>query len=141
LSGADAFVAQARAMLGVKWRHRGRKPWAVDCLGLVFVAGRAAGLETGEDPTKYGREPWEDRLYRGCVERFGEPVPLEQARAGDVALFRLGTTDPSHIGVLGDHPTGGLTLIHAHNLLGVVECSLRGEYLRAVVAVFRTRFR
>lgn len=140
MNAREEFVRQARSMVGVRWRHRGRKPWAVDCIGLVFVAGRAAGLETGADPAGYGREPWEDRLLSGCLERFGDPIPLEQAQPGDVALFRLGTTAASHIGVLGDHPQGGLSLIHAHNLHGVVECGLRGKYREAVVAVFRTRF-
>lgn len=45
MSQRDAFVAAARSMLGVKWRHQGRQPWAVDCLGLIVLAMRAAGRE------------------------------------------------------------------------------------------------
>jgi cell wall-associated NlpC family hydrolase len=139
LNGPEEFVRQARKLLGAKWRHRGRKPWAVDCVGLLALAGAKSGL-VAADVEGYGREPWDQLLERGCRERWGDPVPLEQARAGDVAIFRWGRGEPSHIGVLGDHPEGGLTLIHSHNLRGVVECSLRGRYLEAIVEVYRTRF-
>lgn len=139
MNGPAAFVAAARELKGARWRHRGRKPWAVDCIGLVAVAGARCGL-LAEDVKGYGREPWEDRLRRGCRERWGEPIPLDQAQPGDIAIFRWKDGEPSHMGVLGDHPDGGLSLIHAHNLRGVVECSLAGEYRKSIVEVFRPRF-
>lgn len=139
MTGPGAFVEAARALKGARWRHRGRKPWAVDCIGLVAVAGKASGL-LAEDVAGYGREPWEDQIRRGCRERWGEPIPLDQARPGDIAIFRWAEGEPSHMGVLGDHPDGGLTLIHAHNIHGVVECSLAAGYRKCLVEVFRSRF-
>ena len=139
MTAAEAFVAGARELVGTRWRHRGRKPWAVDCVGLIVLAGRKAGL-TAADVFGYGREPWEDTLRKGCRERWGEPVPLADARPGDIAIFRFGKGEPSHIGILGDHPLGGLSLIHAHNLNGVCECRLAGTYLEGIVEVFRPRF-
>lgn len=133
---AETFVAEARKLLGAKWRHRGRKPWAVDCVGLVAVAGKNSGLGA-EDESLYGREPWEDRLRKGCVKRWGAPLPTDEARPGDVALIAWEKNDPSHLAIIGDHPDGGLTLIHAHNVSGVIETSLSPPYDRIVVEVYR----
>lgn len=132
---ADAFVAGARALKGAKWGHRGRKPWRVDCVGLLILAARSAGREVPDEKI-YGREPWEDQLRRCLRERFGDPVS-DAWRPGDVPLIRWRKGEPSHIGIIGDHPDGGLSLIHAHNLHGVVECSLSGPYLAVVVEVYR----
>lgn len=131
---AEAFIAGARKLKGARWRHRGRKPWAVDCVGLLILAARDAGVEVPDEPI-YGREPWDDQL-RSCLRaRFGAPVADRQP--GDVALIRWRAAEPSHIGVLARHPLGGLSLIHAHNLHGVVECGLSGPYASAVVEVYR----
>lgn len=136
---AAVFVAEARKLRGARWRHRGRKPWAVDCVGLLALAGARAGL-IAEDEAGYGREPWDDRLRAGCRARFGEPVPLERMEIGDIVLIRWAAGEPSHMGIVGDHPDGGFTLIHAHNINGVVECRLSERYLKGVVEVFRPRF-
>lgn len=131
------FIRAARELKGAKWRHRGRKPWAVDCVGLVVLAAKKAGLELA-DEVGYGREPWDDRLRAACVERFGPPVA--DAQPGDVALIRWAHSEPSHVAIVGDGPRGGLTLIHAHTLTGVVEVSLSGRYLACVVETYRPSF-
>jgi len=131
---AAAFVSAARGLLGARWRHRGRKPWAVDCIGLLVLAGRDAGM-AAPDEKRYGREAWEDRLTAGLRERFGAPVAA--MRAGDIAVIRWGAGEPTHVGILADHPDGGLSIIHAHNLHGVIEHALRGEILNCVVEVYR----
>jgi len=130
---AEFFIAAARAHLGVRWRHRGRKPWALDCLGLLVVSADAVGLPI-DVPTIYGREPWDDLLRRGLQDRFGDPV--DDWRPGDVALIRWGKGEPSHVAIITDHPTG-LGMIHVHNLDGVVEHALSGPYLDCVEAVYR----
>lgn len=134
---AAEFVAAARTLKGAKWRHRGRKPWAVDCVGLVVLAGKACGLAIA-DEEGYGREPWEDWLRASCRARWGAPVP--DRMPGDVVLIRWADGEPSHVGVIGDRPGGGLSLIHAHNLTGVVEVSLAGRYLDCVVECYRPKF-
>lgn len=133
---AQAFVAAARALKGVRWRHRGRKPWAVDCVGLLLLSARAAGKHVEDEPL-YGREPWDDQLRKALRQRFGEPVAREDRRCGDIALIRWNQGEPSHIAIIGDHPQGGLSLIHASNIHGVVECSLSGPYEKCVVEVYR----
>lgn len=71
---------------------------------------------------------------------WGDPIPIEQRRMGDVALIRWKQGEPSHVAVIGDHPGGGLTLIHAHNLHGVIENGLSGPYLDCIVEVYRPRW-
>lgn len=132
---AERFIQHARSLRGAKWRHRGRKPWAVDCLGLLELSMQAAGRII-RTPIKYGREPWDDQLRRGLREHFGEPVPKPWC-PGDVSLIRWKKGEPSHVAILGDHPQAGLSLIHAHNLHGVVEHALSGPYLDCVVEVYR----
>lgn len=130
---AAAFVENARALKGARWRHRGRKPWAVDCVGLLVLAGHASGLNI-QDETRYGREPWEDMLRRKLRQHFGPPV--DDWRPGGVALIRWEPGEPSHIGIIADHPSGGLSLIHAHSLYGVVECAVTGFYRKCIEEVY-----
>jgi hypothetical protein len=133
---AEKFVAHARSLKGARWRHRGRKPWAVDCIGLLVLSCTAAGLEWQElkDERRYGREPWEDRLRKGLRDRFGDPA--NDWRPGDVALIRWNKGEPSHVGIIGDHPQG-LSLIHASNIHGVVEHGLSGKFFDCIVEVYR----
>lgn len=131
----EAFIAGARALKGARWRHRGRRPWAVDCVGLVVLAARHAGLEL-EDEKGYGREPWENALRFGLEKRFGLPIGGPW-RAGDVAVIQWHGQQPSHVGILADHPSGGLSIIHAHNLEGVVEHRLSGYVLECIREVYR----
>ena len=140
MTGPERVVAHARSMIGVPWRHQGRKPWAVDCIGLVIVAMRAAGWPGPIDvPRGYGREPWDDQLRAGLRRHFGEPVSGDWM-PGDIALFRWGKGEPSHVGIIADHPHGGLSIIHASNRPGVVEVSLTGRLLSCVEEVYRPRW-
>ena len=135
---AEKAVEHARSMLGVRWRHLGRKPWAVDCLGLVILSLRAAGCAHADAPDRYGREPWDDQLRKGLRERPGPPV--DDWRPGDVALFRMVRDQPSHVGLLAPYIWGGLSLIHASNRHGVVEVALSGDLRERVIEVYRPRY-
>lgn len=137
MTGPQQVVAAARGMIGVRWRHQGRKPWAVDCIGLVELCLRGAGwVPIAEMPAHYGTEPWDDRLRNGLQAHFGAPVS-DGWRIGDIPLFRWGKGEPSHVGILADHPHGGLSLIHASNRRGVVEIQLSGKLLDCVIEVYR----
>lgn len=130
------FVAAARALKGTPWRHRGRKPWAIDCIGELVVAFHTAG-HPFRDERLYGREPWEDSLRKGLRERLGAPLPPDQAKPADVALIRWRGGEPSHVAVVGDHPQGGVSIIHAHNVGGVTECRIAHPFDRVIVEVYR----
>lgn len=137
MRGPERVVAHARSMVGVPWRHQGRKPWAVDCIGLVYVSLTAAGWPRAVDlPRGYGREPWDDQLRKGLRQHFGGPISGDWM-PGDIALFRWGKGEPSHVGIIADHPHGGLSIIHASNLRNVVETALSGRLLSCVEEVYR----
>ena len=140
MSGADLAVAHARSMIGTPWRHQGRKPWAVDCLGLVILSLRAGGWSRSvEVPARYGREPWDDRLRRGLRDHFGNPVG-EPWSMGDVALVQWGNGEPSHVGLLADHVHGGLSIVHSINLHGVIETALAGRIRDCVIEAYRPQW-
>lgn len=134
-SQAAVFVAHARSLLGARWRHRGRKPWALDCVGLLVLSARAAGWPL-EDQAHYGREPWEGRLRAALVANLGEPVAAPW-QPGDVALIRWRPGEPTHVAIISDSPRTGLALIHCENLNGCVEQDIDDHYLSCIVEVFR----
>lgn len=130
-----AFVGRARQLIGARWRHRGRKPWAIDCVGLLVLSAKATGWPL-TDQSHYGREPWEGRLRAAMIENLGEPVG-KPYQAGDVVLIRWGLREPSHVGILADYVYGGLSLIHCDNLNGCLEQRLDERLMDCIVEVFR----
>lgn len=131
-----AFVGHARSLLGARWRHRGRKPWAIDCVGLLYLSGRAAGWPL-VDQKYYGREPWDNRLRKELVEQCGEPLAVDEPyQAGDVALIRWRKGEPTHVAIIADG-LHGLSLIHCENINGCVEQALDDSFAGVIVEVFR----
>lgn len=138
MSSPADFIKHARSLRGAKWRHMGRKPWAIDCAGLVVVSARAAGLSVTDEGV-YGREPWDDALRKHCRAAFGDPMPFADAQPGDIAIMRWGDTEPSHVGIVGDYPNG-LSLIHSHNLSGVVEQRIDEQLAKRIIEIYRPRW-
>lgn len=131
----QAALSHARSMVGVKFRHRGRQPWAVDCWGLVVLSCAAAGLQVG-DKKYYGREPWKDGLREHLQECFGNPIPEEQWQPGDVAMFKAKNRGPCHVGFLADYRYGGFSLVHSHAQHNVVEHVLDKRWRHLLVEVY-----
>lgn len=128
-------INYARSLIGVKWRHRGRKPWAVDCVGLVALSLQAAGI-TVQDATDYGREPWQDNLQARLQKRFGSPILEQQWQAGDIAVFKAPNRGPCHIGFLADYKYGGFSLLHSHAQHNTIEHALDDRWRRMLVEVY-----
>lgn len=131
-------VVHARCLIGTRWSHRGRSERRIDCVGLVVLALQRAGVEV-QDRKLYGRDPNQDRLREALTVEFGPAIPKEQARVGDIALLR-GFVYPLHVGILGDYPHGGLSLIHANNaptVMAVCEQRLAGQMLDRLLEVYR----
>jgi len=133
------IVAAARAWIGTPYRHQGsRKGVGCDCLGLVRgvwaeITGRAA-----EDPGAYAPDWAErsgtDRLIIAARLHCGEAVPLSEAVAGDIVLFRWRAgVSAKHAGILSgpDH------FIHAYEPAGVIESVLVASWRRRIAAVHR----
>lgn len=131
----EAFVQSARSLVGAKWRHHGRQPHAVDCIGLIALAFRGCGMPF-EDERHYGHEPMGGLLRAGAIKRWGAPERRGNAKVGSIVLMRWGNAPPSHTGIIGDHPDGGLSVIHATNLHGVIEQRYAGMVYAAVTDVF-----
>jgi hypothetical protein len=111
--------------VGVPFRHRGRSrptanySGALDCLGLLVVTAEDMSLPV-LDKSIYGREPWRDGLRSGLRQNCGDPVHRE-LRVDDIVLFRLRPdAEPSHVGIIAPHPSGGLGLIHTYGEIGRV---------------------
>jgi hypothetical protein len=115
----------ALAYVGVPFRHRGRSrptktySGALDCLGLLVVTAEDQGLPV-QDKRIYGREPALAGLQAGLRQNCGDPVDREP-RVDDIVLFqRPHETEPSHVGIIAPHPSGGLGLIHTYGEIGRV---------------------
>lgn len=138
------LVVAARSYIGTPFRHMGRTPAALDCIGL----GKLAYLDCGIDlavPRYYGREPFRDNMMQALRAALGEPFAEGPAartadlQPADVGVFRF-RDEPHHVALIGDAPYGGLTLIHADStptLRCVVEHRLDDWWRERLVAAFR----
>lgn len=131
----DTFIATARSMLGVQWRHRGRKPWAVDCIGLVILSLQAVDFEV-QDRNDYSRYPWNDGLQAALRDHFGEPVT--DIQRGDVLLMQFENAGgPCHVGIVADYVHGGLSIIHAYSKQAVIEHRYDEHWQALTVEAYR----
>lgn len=148
-----AFQRCVRSFVNVPFGHQGRKPWKLDCAGLLllamqgwarsvpFTADSVGALVRAWDgrPTldldAYGRTPHLDGLQRVVEGNLGPPVA--DMRAGDVVLMRF-NGDPQHVGLVTDHPEGGLRLIHTDSSMRrVTEHRLDDTWFDFIYSVHR----
>jgi len=132
-----AVLAEARSLIGTRWRHLGRNAAGLDCIGLVWLAARRAGVALPE-PEPYAREP-QDQALRAALHLHLDPVPLDQAGPGDVLLFNMGIY-AGHVGVSSVHPDYGVaSLVHAHLPRHAVVEELLAPLARELTGAFRWR--
>ncbi len=111
MTGCSALAA-GRVLLDAPWRHLGRSPAGVDCIGLVLLAARDVGL-TLPDPAPYAREPSSQALREGLAAHLDQ-VPLDATQPGDVLVFNMGLY-AAHVGLLGVHPAYAVpSVLHAY---------------------------
>jgi cell wall-associated NlpC family hydrolase len=128
----------ARAYLGVPFVHQGRTRFGLDCIGLLSLALRDAGLERyvdhPENRADYSRTPHMGLLEARMRRIFGPPVADMQP--GDVVALRY-AGPIRHVGIVGDHPHG-LSLIHTDSHLGrVTEHRIDDRWAKRIALVFR----
>ena len=122
------IVAQARSWISVKWRHQGRSREGIDCAGLVIKVAHELGL-TEFDTADYSRQATDETMLEMCREHLVE-ISRSDAGPGDVVVMRF--AHQRHIGILGDYPSGGVSLIHAYSNAPrrVVEHLFNDDWLR-----------
>lgn len=146
----DMIVAEAREWIGTKFHHQGRvKGVGCDCIGMVLGALHNAGARSRKrddagnpipfttfDRRDYAPDPNSERLKHTLDEHLRE-IPLSAIRQGDVLLFKV-IHLPQHVGIVADHPQGGLSLIHAYSpARQVVEEVLNDSWLTRVIGAYR----
>jgi len=111
-------VAAVRGWIGTPYQHQQRlKGVAVDCAGLVIGVARELEIVSADfDVTGYLRVPDGQSLLAYC-DQFMTRIPLSEALPGDVVVVcfpRSRSRHAAHMGIFGDYPSGGLSLIHAN---------------------------
>lgn len=108
----SAALAEARACLGIEWRHMGRAglPWGhdvgLDCVGLVMRAVVAAGRPVRDLPA-YGRDP-DGTLAAHLDAHLG---PRVNAYGPCSVLLIAFNREPRHVALLSE----ANTLIHCYD--------------------------
>lgn len=116
----NAVVAEAKTWLGTPWHHRAAVRGAgCDCALFPLKVYQAVGLveegvEVADYPPDWALHRDEER-YLAMVERFGAPIALEQAAAGDFIVWRYGRAF-SHGGIV----VAPGQVIHAYRKVGCV---------------------
>lgn len=144
------IIAEGRTWIGTPFHHQGRvKGVGCDCIGGVLGILHNAGVRSRQrddagnpipftefDRTDYSTDPNSERLKHTLDEHL-IAIPLAEIRAGDVLLFKI-IHLPQHVGIVADHPYGGLSLIHAYSPAGkMVEEQLTQSWLSRVVSAYR----
>jgi NlpC/P60 family putative phage cell wall peptidase len=140
---ANDIVTHARAWVGTPFHHQARlKGKGCDCLGLVVGVVDELGLKdkngvqlAAYDEVTYSREPDGAYLTEKLTGLLFE-VPVEEARAGDLGLFKV-RENPQHLAILSDYE-GTLGMIHSFApARRVVEHRLDDDWKLRILKVFR----
>lgn len=131
----------ARAFLGIPFRHQGRDPLiGIDCIGLIVLWGQLLDLPfVALDSPNYGVDPAHGLLESYLEQAFGKPLPVSAIEAGTiVSMDYFGAT--RHVGIVANHPQGGLSLIHTNQRVGcVTEARIDDKWLKRIRGVYRVR--
>lgn len=139
----NEIVTQARTWLRTPFHHQARlKGKGCDCLGLIVGVVDELGLKdsTGMklaayDEVTYSKEPDGAYLIQKLTGILTE-VPIADARAGDLALFKV-RENPQHLAILTDYE-GALGMIHCYaQARRVVEHRLDDDWKSRLLKVFR----
>lgn len=140
----EAFVAECRKFLGVRWLHQGRSANGVDCVGLLVVPATALGILTPEqDVANYPRQPDGEQLsgllHQHC-RRLSTPA---DAQPGDILAIKF-ADQPQHVAVVTRNTQWGPYILHAfgNSEMGgsVIEHLLDGRWLKSHRAKIHAAF-
>jgi NlpC/P60 family putative phage cell wall peptidase len=123
----EEIVAQARTWIGTPFHHQGRvKGKGCDCIGMVMGAIAETGAHSRYrdlagnpipfnrfDYTHYAADPSSTKLAM-TLDSHLTAIDERNIQPGDVLLFKI-VRLPQHVAIVGNHPMGGLSLIHAYS--------------------------
>ncbi len=140
MTPGEAVIAEARLWIGTPYLHQASVRGAgTDCLGLLRGVWRSefgAEPETVPAYTPDWAEPSRREVLLEAAQRRLVPRPIDEAKIGDVLLFRMREGSiAKHLGLqseTGDHPR----FIHAYTGYGVIESSLSMPWQRRIAARF-----
>lgn len=134
MSARIEVVAEARRWIGTRWMHLGRVHGVgVDCIGLVHEVAKAMGYAKDVVIPPYARTPSNNTMMNLCEQHL---VRIATPEIGSVALMSF-QTEPHHMGILGDYPHGGFSLIHSYaKMRKVVEHRLDDVWQSRIVAYY-----
>lgn len=115
----DSVIAEARALLGVRFTHQGRHvEHGLDCLGFLLVVAQRAGIHFNGtmpealDQTDYGTRP-DAVMLKAKLDTWLQPCAGD-AEPGDVLLLDIQGI-PQHLALVSDYPLPGeCGMIHAY---------------------------
>jgi len=128
---AENVIAAARGCLGTPFHHQGRMPGVgLDCIGLIVVALRQAGMEI-QDNITYARQPSAAQLQQELDDHGF--IRVEAMQPGDILLFRFNRA-PQHVALC----TESNRMIHAYAPTGkVVECGIGTSWQNRMCGIYR----
>lgn len=134
----EAIVAEATSWLGTPYRHQASlKGVGCDCLGLLRGAWRAFYEHEPEAMPAYTPDWAEARGAETLAQAAGRhlvAIPIDEAGAGDVLLFRWRTNLPAkHAAILVDVDH----FIHAQQGAAVALAALSPWWRRRIAYAFR----
>lgn len=117
------LVEEARLLVGVPFQHAGRSTRGLDCVGLLVLATRNAGMDVYDNPL-YSPVVDSEYMQAELAMAARRLTPDEPTRMGDVLLFRIGRS-PQHLALVSSTVHVPYTIIHAYQTVGrVVEQGL-----------------
>ncbi|KVK54993.1 peptidase P60 [Agrobacterium deltaense] len=135
----ERVLALAESWIGTPYRHQASlKSVGCDCLGLIRGIWRDLYGHEPELPPPYAPD-WaerggEDRLMAAAKRHFPAVAGMEEARPGDLLLFRWrADAAAKHLGILA----GPQHFIHAYEQAAVVRSALVPGWRRRIAGVFR----
>ncbi len=150
---AKDLIKSARSRIGIKFKHRGRNNYGLDCGGLLVVCFKDYNIYI-KDILKYSREPIEE-FEDTLTENFDKPIfdkrltnrklRVEDLKIGDLAILHFDDRRyiPRHICIVANHPLENkLTLIHTDSKISKVsEHIINNKFLDDIVLVYRPKYR
>lgn len=98
----EDIVREARALIGVPFRHQGFDPaTGIDCRGHLLCLAQSLGHTLlANYRNNYQRQPDSDE-FRAPLTNELDPIELMDVRDGDVLFIRLPREEkPTHVGVI-----------------------------------------